>query len=743
MQTTMGIKMTAAGLALLAMSCASVATAQQQCTVRYGWNTSSGNEDTTIDFALGATQSINRSDMRYVRNNGNWPVEVAMTGVLVSPFTLQPGDRNPAQGPYQTLPMSSPPALATLRCVTPTFNTASQLIDAFQAAGQSVDAIATGLKDLMGLGGAQVFNALRSANIGVNQATSAVRQAFNAGGQQMAAWLIDSGVPIGEIGQALRSAYNASAQQIAQWLNAAGQSRADIARALTSVSQLTPQQVIGALRNVTSATAEQAVAVLKQIDRIMTSQFCSPSDCQQPAQWLQAGGYNAEQALGALRVHFNVTRERAEQLAQSVFGLVGEAIQQVLELAGYLNQPQHLEHMIAANEALGARAQSSVAKVQASTIDISYIIHGDYRQCGVHPSAYQGDRLFAGSNPVRLQNSGQAFALTVSGSAGLIAPGVSLQGLPPGTQVTVTSQVPCLQADSHLVLQVTIPTRVASNSTGTGRVEVGGQVGATFPWVIAPIASLGPAQGAVAASGPSRAVTAPAVTLQRGQPVSPFNGSQCVGTGGLQPQVTLDWRADPAAQQLPDGSHEVRYEVQMRNAGMGGFCPDNNPQSLADPATCSYSLQNSLSETFIAAFEASMEWRVRPVLRAASSPWPGYRSVQEGPWSGWQAFTVIPNATQPPLQSAPSDGFQVNFMRGTAAQTVRVEWDDVACEGASYQVEVGRRQNSNEAPTQSQTFRSVRNRFVDVRIEPGYEYLWRVSRTGSNAWSVYRRIIAN
>ncbi len=731
-----------AGLALCVQCYSTVATAQQQqCTVRYGWTSSAGNDDTTVNFALGATQTVDRSNMRYVRNNGDWPVEVSMTGVLVPQFTLQPGDRNPAQGAYQTLPLSAPPALESLRCVTPSYNTASQLIAAFQATGQSVNAIATGLKDLMGLGGAEVFSALRSANFGINQATSAVRQAFNASGQQVAAWLIESGVPIGEIGQALRSAFNASAQQVAQWLDAAGQSRADIARALTSVAQFTPQQVIGALRTVTSATAEQVVAVLKQIDRIFTSQSCSPTDCSQPAQWLQAAGFTAEQTLAALRVHFNVTRDRAEQLAQTVFGLAGEAVQQVLALAGYLGQMQ--VQMGDTMQVMVAQTKKGVAEVQASTIDISYIIHGDYRQCGVHPSAYQGDRLFAGGNPVRLQNTGQPFPLTVSGSAGLIAPGVSLQGLPPGAQVSVIAQVPCLQSLSHLVLQVTIPSRVQSNSTGIGRVEVGGQVGATFPWVIGPILTLGPAQGAVAPSGPTRASAAPAVTLLPGQPVSPANGTQCVGTGGLQPQVTLDWRADPGAQQLPDGSHEVRYEVQMRNAGMGGFCPDNNPQSLADPSTCSYSLQNSLSETFIAAFEASMEWRVRPVLRQASSPWPGQRSVQEGPWSGWQAFTVIPNATQPPLQSAPNDGFQVNFMRGTAAQTVRVEWDDVACEGASYQVEVGRRQNSNEAPTQSQFFRRVTDQFVDIRIEPGYEYLWRVSRSGSNNWSVYRRIVAN
>ncbi|MBA4159630.1 MAG: hypothetical protein H0X65_19460 [Gemmatimonadetes bacterium] len=121
----------------------------------------------------------------------------------------------------------------------------------------------------------------------------------------------------------------------------------------------------------------------------------------------------------------------------------------------------------------------------------------------------------------------------------------------------------------------------------------------------------------------------------------------------------------------------------MRNADMGGFCPDNNPQQLADPASCSYSLQNSLTETFITVFEASMELRVRPVLREASSSWPGHRSVQDGPWSAWQAFTVTPSVTQAPLQSAPSDGHRVNFMRGSTVQTVRVEWDDVACDYAS------------------------------------------------------------
>lgn len=733
MQAPMGMRTTAAALAVLVLGYAPGAAAQPQCDVQYGWISSGSNQSTSTDVPLGDTKTINRSNMRYVRNDGDWPVEVTMTGVLVSPFTLQPGDRNPAKGAYQTLPGTTA-QLQTLRCVTPSFGTAAQLISAFQAAGQSLDVIATALKDLMGLGGAQVFSALRSANIGVNQATAAVRQAFGAGGQQMAAWLVESGVPINEIGQALRATFSASAQEVAQWLDTAGVNRTNIARALTSVSQFTEQQVIAALRTVTNATAEQLVGVLKQIDRIMTSQFCSPSDCSQPAQWLHLGGYTAEQALAALRVHFNVTRERAEQLAQTVFGLVGDAIQQALALAGYAIQTTQM---------FVAQAQTTVAQAQASTLDITYIIHGDYRTCGVHPSAYQGDRLFAGGTPVRLQNTGQAFPLTLSGSTGLVAPGVSVQGFPPGTQVTVTSQVPCTQGVSHLVLQVTIPTRVQSNSTGTGRVEVGGQVGATFPWVVAPIIGLGPGKGAIAASGPSRAAAPPAVTLLRGQPVSPFDGTQCVGTGGLQPQVTLDWRADPAAQQLPDGSHEVLYEVQMRNAGMNGFCPDNNPQSLADPATCSYSLQNSLSETFIGAFEAAMEWRVRPVLREASSPWPGRRSIQEGPWSAWQAFTVIPNVTQPPLQTSPSDGHRANFMRGSTVQTVRVEWDDVACDGASYDVEVGRRQSSNEAPTQSQLFRSVQNRFVDIRVEQGYEFLWRVRRSGSNTWSVYRVIVAN
>lgn len=729
MQAPMEMRMTAAALAVLVLGYAPGAAAQPKCDVQYGW-ISSGNQSTSADVPLGDTKTVNRSNMRYVRNDGDWPVEVTMTGVLVSPFTLQPGDRNPAKGAYQTLPFSAPPELQTLRCVTPNFGTASQLISAFQAAGQSLDAIASGLKDLMGLGGAQVFSALRSANVGVNQATAAVRQAFGAGGQQMAAWLVESGVQIGEIGQALRATFSASAQEVAQWLDAAGVNRTNIARALTSVSQFNQQQVIAALRTVTNATAEQVVEVLKQLDRIMTSQSCTPSGCNQPAQWLHLAGYNAEQALAALRVHFNVTRERAEQLAQTVFGLVGDAIQQALVMAGYGIQ------------VVAVQVQTTVAQAQASTIDLSYIIHGDYRTCGVHPSGYQGDRLFAGGNPVRLQNTGQAFPLTLSGSAGLVAPGVSVQGFPPGTQVTVTSQVPCPKGVSHLVLQVTIPTRVQSNSTGTGRVEVGGQVGATFPWVVAPIVSLGPAQGAVPASGPSRAAAPPAVTLLRGRPDTPRDGAQCVGTGGLQPQVTLEWHADPAAQQLPDGSHEVLYEVQMRNAGMGGFCPDNNPQPYADPATCSYSLQNSLTETFIAAFEASMEWRVRPVLREASTPWQ-HPSVQEGPWSAWQAFTVIPNMTQPPRQTAPSDGHRAIFMRGSTVQTERVEWDDIACEGASYDVEVGRRQSSNEAPTQSQLFRSVENRFVDIRVEQGYEFLWRVRRSGSNTWSVYRVIVAN
>lgn len=734
MQTMLTVRLAAVGLALCALGYAPGAAAQPQCKVQYAWTANDRNQSATTDIPLGDTKTINRSNMRYVRNSGDWPIEVTMDGVLVAVFTLQPGDRNPASGSYQTLPFKSPPELLKLRCVTPSFSTASQLIQAYQATGQSVNVIARGLKDLMGLGGAQVFSALRSANIAVNQATAAVRQAFNAGGEEVAAWLVQTGVPFDEIGGALRATFQASAQQVAQWLNAAGVNRTNIARALAGVPQFTPQQVIGALRSVTSATAEQVVAVLKQLNKIITAQLCSPNDCSQPAEWLKVSGYTAEQALAALRVHFNVTRERAEQLAQTVFGLVGEAIQQALAAAGYGIQMTQM---------LVAQGQVTLGQAQASTIDISLVVHGDYRTCGLHPSAYQGGRIFAGAEPVRLQNSGQPFPLTLVGSVGLAAPGVSVQGFPPGTQVSVTSRVPCTKGNSFLVLQVRVPTGVPSNSSGTGRVEVGGQTGATFPWVVAPIASLGPAQGAVAAGGPARAAAPPAVNLQRGQPDSPRTGAQCVGTGGLQPQVTLAWREDPAARQLPDGSHEVLYEVQMRNAGMGGFCPDNNPQSLADPASCSYSLQNSLTETFIAAFEAAMEWRVRPVLRETSAPWPGRRSVQEGPWSAWQAFTVVPNMTQPPLQSAPSDGHRVNLMRGSSAQTQRVEWEDIACAGASYDVEVGRRQSSNEAPTLSQTFTRVSNRFVDIRVEQGYEYLWRVRRSGSNTWSVYRLIVTN
>ncbi|HLF24516.1 MAG TPA: hypothetical protein VI565_11390, partial [Burkholderiales bacterium] len=214
--------------ALLVLFAATLATSQafgaNECKVEYGYHTGSGtnrqDKTATENIDAGATETVNRSGMNYVKNLKNNKVRVTLAGAADNDFTLDKNQINPGVGFYLTAVQ-----LKTLKCLAqasaPAFGSPEQMLAALKQANTAASEIAKQLKNTFNLAESQVAALLKGAGYSAAQVAAALKSAFNATGAQVAGWLKAAGYTGEQVAAALKSAFNASAQQAGGWLKTA------------------------------------------------------------------------------------------------------------------------------------------------------------------------------------------------------------------------------------------------------------------------------------------------------------------------------------------------------------------------------------------------------------------------------------------------------------------------------------------------------------------------------------------
>jgi hypothetical protein len=384
------------GALLMLAAIGAPAWAANECTVEYGYFTGAGptrqDRTTSVTMNAGQTSTINRANLNFVRSSGNNKVDVTLTGALNNNFTLDKGNRNPLTGYYLT-----PTTLVRLFCSqgasAPAFGSPEQLIGALKQANTSVNEIATQLKNTFNLTGQQIATLLRAAGYAGNQVAAALASTFNATGAQVAGWMQAAGYAGDQVAAALKAqfnatasqvagwlktafnatgaqvaawlkaaaytgeqvaaalkaqfnatstqvatwlkaAFNATTQQLAAWLRGAGYTLVQVAQALDDMD-VDPAQALAAVKQAFNASWTEVVNAFKGIVDVLRPTNCGAAGCIDGAQLLRAAGASAAEALKALKDVYNLSEDAARQIARSVFGLTGAALESALTAAGY------------------------------------------------------------------------------------------------------------------------------------------------------------------------------------------------------------------------------------------------------------------------------------------------------------------------------------------------------------------------------------------------------------------------
>ena len=384
------------GALLMLAAVGAPAWAANECTVEYGYFTGAGpmRQDltTSVTMNAGQTSTINRANLNFVRNSGNNRVNVTLTGALTNNLTLDKGNRNPLTGYYLT-PTTLVRLLCTQGASAPAFGSPEQLISALKQANTSVNEIAKQLKNTFNLTGQQIATLLRAAGYAGNQVAAALASAFNATGAQVAGWMQAAGYAGEQVAAALKAqfnataslvagwlkpafnatgaqvatwlkaagyageqvaaalkaqfnasatlvatwlkaAFNATTQQLAAWLRSAGYAMVQVAQALDDLD-IDPAQALAAVKQAFNASWTEVVNAFKGIVDVLRPTNCGAAGCINGAQLLRAAGASAAEALKALKDVYNLSEAAARQIASSVFGLTGAALESAMTAAGY------------------------------------------------------------------------------------------------------------------------------------------------------------------------------------------------------------------------------------------------------------------------------------------------------------------------------------------------------------------------------------------------------------------------
>jgi len=299
--------------------------------------------------------------------------------------------------------------------------------------------------------GAQVAAWLQAAGYAGDQVAAALKAQFNATAAQAAAWL--------------KSAFNATTPQLAQWLRNAGYTLVQVAQALEQLD-IDPAQAMAAARQAFGASWTELVNAYRTLIAVLQPTNCGAAGCNQGAQLLKLAGAKAEEALKALKDVYNLSESAARQIAQTVFGLTGSALEQTLVAAGY-----------AAQQFAGAvrqAADSTVRTVQnpsTAGLVIDCVTWPD-RICNA-PDTRRPPVL---EIPVRYGSNALQFKVFGKNLQGVNG----ISGLP-ARQVNVSPSFGLINASAQLNQS---GANWTGPTSGTGQLTVGGQpvAGGTFAW---------------------------------------------------------------------------------------------------------------------------------------------------------------------------------------------------------------------------------------------------------------------
>ncbi len=286
-----------AAVSLIAAMWALPALAANECELYYRYSTSSGATGTTVHLDQGESQAISKSQILYIENKKNHPVNVEITN-LWPPYgkkwvTLNgSGDRDPSSGSY-----GSSVTLYNAECGGQSFVSPEQLVSTLKEAGVDVEEIAAQLISTFNQSGQQVAQLLKDAGFTATQMATGLKDGFNATGQEVASWMSQSGVWARHAAAGLKNAFNASGEEVATWLKQANYSAAQVTQGLIDSF---------------NASAGQA------------------------AEWLHQAGFSISQIAQALQDKFNTTAEGFIAALQfdvcGVAGCPGDRFRQLVEV---------------------------------------------------------------------------------------------------------------------------------------------------------------------------------------------------------------------------------------------------------------------------------------------------------------------------------------------------------------------------------------------------------------------------
>ena len=389
--------------AALAVGFSMPSIAANECKIQYGYHTGSGKNRQdiikTTYINKGATKTINRSNLNYVKNLKSTRVRFYLDGA--SNVTLGKDQVNPLPPSYYL----SQVKLVKVTCLNNASgnnSTPNAMVSAMKAAGKTASAIAVALKNTFNQTRNQVAQLLKNAGYAANQVAAALKSAFNATATQVAQALKVAGYAANQVAAALKSAFNATATQVAKALKAAGYAANQIAAALNS------------------AFNASATAIAKA---------------------LKAAGYTLDQVAAALKQGLKLTRQQTEA---------------ALKAAGYA-----ASQIKAVLDRLYGQAATATGRAIAGAMKIRNVFHGTYdyglvaRRC-YYPS---GRRLYGpGVGSVPLPNTNRALTVTITGDNLMTAS--SITGLPRGASARITARGNCgIQLDIRIPRSVARNTR--------------------------------------------------------------------------------------------------------------------------------------------------------------------------------------------------------------------------------------------------------------------------------------------
>ncbi len=474
-------------IGVLALGFSTPSLAANECKIKYGYHTGSGNsrqdKTKTVYINKSTTKLINQNNLNYVKNLKSTEATFYLDGFGVRDVTLGQNQVNPLPPSFYL----SQVKLKKVKCLdnaSSNNSTPNAMVSAMKAAGNTASAIALALKNTFNQTQKQVTQLLKNAGYTTNQIAAALKSAFNATAIQVAKALKAAGYAVNQIAAALKSAFNATATQVAKALKAAGYAVNQIAAALKSTFNATAKQVAQALKAAGYA-ARQIAAALK-------SAFNASVD--QVAKALKAAGYTADQIAASLKGAFNASATaiaKALKAAGYTLDQTAAALKQGLKLTRQLTEAALKAASYAASQIkavldrLYGQAETATGRALAGAMKIRNVFLGTYdyslvaRRC-FFPS---GRTLYGpGVGSVPFPNTNRAITVTITGDNLMTAS--SIAGLPRGASARITARGNC-----GIQLEIRIPRSVARNTRGTAYVMSARQRGPAFPYVVGPIPS--------------------------------------------------------------------------------------------------------------------------------------------------------------------------------------------------------------------------------------------------------------